>query len=166
MSTALPRKPRSFEASLSVCIVRSTYNEQYTQALLDNCISELTEILPNAKISVIETPGAFEIPVAVEHAFERIEPDVVIALGVIIRGGTQHADLIAASITNSLQQTAVSRIKPVIHEVLLVNDEDQAYARCIGSDLNRGKEAARAASQIIKTLSLPAEVHSVKKTPF
>jgi 6,7-dimethyl-8-ribityllumazine synthase len=39
--------------------------------------------------------------------------------------------------------------RPIIHEVLLVDDEKQAYARCIGANLNRGKEAARAAAAMI-----------------
>ena len=166
MSTALPRKPRSFGDSSKICIVRSKYNEQYTQSLLDNCVAELSEIMPSSQILMIETPGAFEVPVAVEHIFEKENPDAVIALGVIVKGGTAHADLIASSITDSLQQIAVTRRKPVIHEVLLVNDEEQAYARCIGSDLNRGREAARAVCEITRTLSEPAQRISVKKTPF
>ena len=56
---------------------------------------------------------------------------------------------LATSITNSLQQLALESKRPVIHEVLLVNDEKQAYARCIGANLNRGREAARAAASMI-----------------
>ena len=153
MSTELPRKPRRFDSKSTLCIVRSKYNERYTQSLLDNCIEELRELLPKSQIHVVETPGGFEVPVTVEHVFETLQPHVVIAFGVIIRGGTPHADLIASSITDSLQEIAVRRIKPVIHEVLLVNDEDQAYARCIGSELNRGREAARAACEIVRTFS-------------
>jgi 6,7-dimethyl-8-ribityllumazine synthase len=73
----------------------------------------------------------------------------VIALGLIIRGSTEHGDLVASSVTNALQGLAVKSLRPIIHEVLLVEDEKQAYARCIGSQLNRGKEAARAAAAII-----------------
>ena len=153
MSTELPRKPRRFDSNSTICIVRSKYNQKYTQSLLDNCIEELRELLPNSQIHLVETPGGFEVPVTVEHVFETLKPNLVIAFGVIIRGGTPHADLIASSITDSLQEIAVRRIKPVIHEVLLVNDEDQAYARCIGSELNRGREAARAACEILKTFS-------------
>lgn len=145
MSTALPIKPRSFGAKTKICIVVSKYNEKYTSSLLENCQNELNDILPSSAITVLETPGSFEVPVTVEHALQEYQPDLVIAFGLIIRGGTQHGDLIAESITNSLQEIAVRHTKPVIHEVLLVNDEDQAYARCIGSDLNRGLEAARAA---------------------
>lgn len=133
---------------------------------MDNCIDELSIILPQAEISTLETPGGFEIPVTVEYAFENYHPDVVIAFGVIIKGATDHADLIAASITNSLQDSAVRRVKPVIHEVLLVNDEEQAYARCIGSDLNRGREAARAAHKMHQLFSDNSIASSSRKAPF
>ena len=73
----------------------------------------------------------------------------MIALGVIIRGSTDHADLVAVSVCNGLQQLAIESKRPIINEVLLVSDEKQAYARCIGSQLNRGKEAARAAASMI-----------------
>ena len=55
----------------------------------------------------------------------------------------------AKSVTDALQRLAVESLRPVIHEVLLVEDEKQAYARCIGAQLNRGKEAARAAASMI-----------------
>jgi 6,7-dimethyl-8-ribityllumazine synthase len=80
---------------------------------------------------------------------ERDPPACVIALGLIIRGSTQHADLVATCVTDALQQLAVQSLRPIIHEVLLVDDEKQAYARCIGAQLNRGREAARAAASMM-----------------
>jgi len=94
-------------------------------------------------------PGAFEVPGMVATIIERSAPSCVIALGVIIRGATQHADLVGAAVTTALQNIAVETMVPVIHEVLLVDDEKQAYARCIGEKLNRGKEAARVAAAMI-----------------
>ena len=67
----------------------------------------------------------------------------------IIRGATAHADLVAESVTTSLQHLAVTHRVPIIHEVLLVDDDKQAYARCIGSNLNRGREAARIAASMV-----------------
>ena len=57
--------------------------------------------------------------------------------------------MIGQSVTNSLQQLAVQSLVPIIHEVLLVEDEKQAYARCIGTQLNRGREAAKTAAAMI-----------------
>ncbi len=149
MSSALPPKPRIIGPKVRICIVASKYNDQFTDALVENAIEELGELVPQGRVDLIRVPGAFEIPVMVAAVLDREPPACVIALGLIIRGSTAHADLIASSITDSLQQLAIQSIRPVIHEVLLVEDEKQAYARCIGAQLNRGKEAARAAASMI-----------------
>lgn len=150
MSTALPPKPRIVGSKTRVCIVASRYNEQFADALVENAIEELGELLPNARIDLVRVPGAFEIPATIELVFSRDLPNAVIALGVIIKGATAHAEMVARSVTDALQQLAIDHRKPVIHEVLLVDDEKQAYARCIGSKLNRGREAARAAAVMVE----------------
>ncbi|HEY8991303.1 MAG TPA: 6,7-dimethyl-8-ribityllumazine synthase [Luteolibacter sp.] len=150
MSSALPPRPRVIGPKVRICIVASKYNEQYTDALVDNTVEELGVLVPNARIDVVRVPGAFEIPVAVASVLDRdAAPACVIALGLILRGATEHGDQIATSITQGLQQIAIETKRPVIHEVLLVNDEKQAYARCIGAQLNRGREAARAAAGML-----------------
>jgi 6,7-dimethyl-8-ribityllumazine synthase len=149
MSTALQPKPRIIGPKVRVCIVASKYNEAFTDALVDNAIEELGELLPQGRIDVIRVPGAFEIPVMTAAVIERAQPSCVIALGLLIRGSTAHADLVASSVTQSLQEIAVANQIPVIHEVLLCDDDKQAYARCIGGKLNRGREAARAAASMI-----------------
>jgi 6,7-dimethyl-8-ribityllumazine synthase len=149
MSIALQPKPRSIGPKVRICIVASKYNEPFTDALVENAIQELGEVVPQARVDLIRVPGAFEIPVMVASVLDRDPPACVIALGLIIRGSTDHADLVATSVTEALQRLAVQSLKPVIHEVLLVEDEKQAYARCIGAQLNRGREAARAAASMI-----------------
>ena len=77
---------------------------------------------------------------------------MVIAFGVILRGSTAHADLVGTAVTNQLMSMACETMVPIIHEVLLLNDEKQAFARCIASTLNRGREAARAAIEMLDLL--------------
>ena len=149
MSSALPPKPRVIGPKVRICIVASKYNEQYTDAMVENTISEINELVPQARIDLIRVPGAFEIPVAVASVMERDTPACIIALGLIIRGSTLHGDLVVRAVTDALMQIALDWKRPVIHEVLIVDDEKQAYARCIGANLNRGKEAARAAATMI-----------------
>ncbi len=149
MSSALPPKPRIIGPKVRICIVASKYNEQFTDALVENVIEELGELVPQGRVDLIRVPGAFEIPMIVASILERDPPACVIALGLLIRGSTEHADMVANSVTQALQQLAVQSLRPVIHEVLLVADEKQAYARCIGAQLNRGREAARAAASMI-----------------
>lgn len=152
MSTALPPRPRqSSNSAAKIAIVASIYNSEFTDALVNNAKEEITQILPSAQVTIARVPGAFEIPVtsAALLASDN-KPDVLITLGLIIRGKTQHGDLVAESVTTSLQQMACETKIPVIHEVLLVDNDEQAYARCIGEQLNRGREAARSAYAMIE----------------
>lgn len=151
MGKQAPLTPEADDTPARIAIVASRYNARYTDAMVENCTEELTTLLPNATVETHRVPGAFEIPVVVERLCVSREPklDAVVALGVIIRGSTAHADLIAASITDSLQDSARSHLLPVIHEVLLLDNTDQAEQRALGEDLNRGKEAAQAAAEMI-----------------
>ena len=153
MSTELPTRPRSLNQKSQICIVASTYNKEFTDALVKNTQDELNELIPNGGTNLLRVPGAFEIPVMVENVIREHKPECVIALGLIIRGQTAHGDLVAESVTHALQQIAIKHAIPIIHEVVLVADEKQAYARCIGSKLNRGLEAARAATSILDTIN-------------
>jgi len=153
MSKALPPKPRSLSQKVTITIVASQYNTEFTDALVKNAQLELEELTPNAQINLVRTPGAFEIPAVVEAVMRNNQPTCVIALGLIIRDQTAHGDLVAESVTHALQQIAVNHVTPIIHEVVLCNDKKQAHARCIGKKLNRGKEAARAAVAIIDTFN-------------
>jgi 6,7-dimethyl-8-ribityllumazine synthase len=154
MSLALPPKPRVLNTKgKKLAIVASKYNEVYSDALVDHVIEELVDYLPQARVDLIRVPGAFEIPVAVKALLELEAPICVIALGVIIRGETAHADLVASSVTDALQQLALEYDTPIIHEVLLVEDEAQAHVRCLGEEMNRGIEAARAAAAMVEVFS-------------
>jgi len=145
MSKALLPRPRSLSQKSTITIVASQYNAEYTDALVENAQKELAELAPHAQITLVRVPGAFEIPATVEAIIQLKQPACLIALGLIIRGQTPHADLVAESVTNALQNIAVNHTIPIIHEVILCNDKEQANARCIGKKLNRGMEAARAA---------------------
>lgn len=154
MSLELPRKPRLLNTKHNkLAIVASKYNEVYSDALVENVIDELSHHLPQARVDLVRVPGAFEIPLAIKALLELEEPVCAIALGVIIRGETPHADLIAQNVTDSLQQLALDYGTPVIHEVLLVANEAQAHNRCLGEELNRGIEAARAAASMVDIFS-------------
>ena len=149
MSHSLPQKPRIIGPKIRICIIASKYNEQFTDALVENTIEELAELVPHGRVDLIRVPGAFEIPGMVANMLDRDPPACIIALGLIIRGSTEHADLVARSVTDALQGLAVESLRPIIHEVLVVNDEAQARARCLDAPLNRGREAARAAAAMI-----------------
>lgn len=147
---AYPTNPQINSDARNIVIVASQYNPRFTDGLVNSAQDELAKLLPNAKIQVYRVPGAFEIPVIVENACQQAQkPDAIIALGVIIRGSTAHADLIAATITDSLQRSSTTHLIPVIHEVLLLDNQKQAEERALGSQINRGIESAQAATSMI-----------------
>ncbi len=149
MSKHAPTRPRPIQEPVSIAIVASLYNNTFVQGLLDAAREELETLAPHAELTVYRVPGAFEIPVCAELVLKSTKPDVLIAFGVIIRGSTEHADLVGESVTDALQQMAVRHLVPVIHEVLLVNNEQQAEQRCLGQEINRGAEAAQTAVNMV-----------------
>jgi len=153
MSIFTPQRPRSAAARRNFAIVASQYNPEFVKALVDAACAELEELSPKSGIKIIEVPGAFEIPVVLQEVAASGTADVILALGVIIRGETAHADLIGRTVTDSLQKIALQFRVPVIHEVLLVDNEEQARARTLGESQNRGIEAARAAVQIADVMN-------------
>ena len=150
MSKSAPERPEGSGAKRVIATVASLYNDKYVDALLEAAKGELRDLLPEAALPVFRVPGAYEIPVCATYVARHAKPDAIIALGVIIRGSTAHADLVGESVTTSLQQLATEQEIPVIHEVLLVENEQQAHDRCIGEGLNRGIEAARAAANMVE----------------
>ena len=147
MSTAsLPRKPRTLGPRQNIALIASLYNEEYVNGLLASAQQELQRILPESTLPVFRVPGAYEIPVCAQYIAKHTEANVIVALGVVIRGQTGHADLITKTVCDSLQSIAVENLIPVINEVLLVDSEEHARERCLGDRINRGVEAARAAA--------------------
>ena len=124
-----------------ILIVVASYYENIASSLLK---SAKDKIKNKCIINVIRVPGAFEIPVCAKKIIQTNTIDVIIALGVIIKGETSHADLVGNSVTQSLQEIAIDFNTPIIHEVLLTENRAQAEERCSGQK-NRGTEAAKAA---------------------
>ena len=147
------RTKRFHEATGEFAIVASEYNDRYVNPMLTAAKSELKRAGVKA-IRVIRVPGAFEIPVVAarlagsSHASRfrhHATPSAIICLGVILRGETTHAAHIGEAVSNALVQIQVRFGVPVIHEVLLLENEQQARVRCLGTKHNRGREAAQTA---------------------
>ena len=154
MSTRLPTKPPQFESvnTPRFAIVASEYNPDFVQGLVNNTCKELYEIDERSSIELFGVPGSFEIPVVAEMVAGMKRHNVIVALGLILQGKTKHAELVAQSVCTALQQVALKHAVPVINEVLLVASEDEARERCLGKELNRGVEAARAAFAMLRAL--------------
>jgi len=129
---------------LSVTIVAGQWHERIAEGLLAGAIRVLEGC--GARYSILRVPGSFELPVAAKAALES-GADAVVALGVIIRGGTPHFEYVASAATNGLTDVAIQTGKPVGFGVLTLDDEQQGIDRAgfPGSSEDKGAEAAEAA---------------------
>ena len=149
MSNAIPPRPRlATSIKRQFAIVASQYNAPYVQGLIDHATAELRALAANSRVSLLQVPGAFEIPLVVQELAAQKRADVIIAMGVILQGQTHHAENLGRSVTDALQRIALEYGVPVINSVLNLDSEEQAQARCLDHEINRGTEAARAAVQI------------------
>ncbi|CAA9389071.1 MAG: 6,7-dimethyl-8-ribityllumazine synthase [uncultured Quadrisphaera sp.] len=130
---------------LRVAVVAAQWHEQVMTGLLDGALAALAGA-GAADPVVVRVPGAFELPVAARRAAE-LGYDAVVALGVVIRGGTPHFDHVCAAATSGLTSVATSTGVPVGFGVLTCDDEQQALDRAglPGSVEDKGGEAAQAA---------------------
>jgi 6,7-dimethyl-8-ribityllumazine synthase len=152
MSKEFPTPPNVLEEAVRFAIVASEYNRDYVDGLVRFATEELSIIAPQAKLSVVRVPGSFEIPIAVQAVVRNQRPDAILAFGLIFDGETLHASLIATAVTQALSNISLSASVPVLHEVIVVKNEEQAKVRCLSPEINRGTEAARAAVRIVRTL--------------
>jgi 6,7-dimethyl-8-ribityllumazine synthase len=165
-----PLQPKSFQApGASFAIVASRYNARYVNAMLRAAKAELKRAGAR-QVRVFRVPGAYEIPIvaarlaraaraeappSARHPSRRAPhspPSAIICLGVILRGQTVHAAHIGEAVSQALMRLQLECLVPVIHEVLLLENEDQARARCLSKTHNRGAEAAQTALAMARVM--------------
>ena len=139
-----PRVDRIDGTGLRVVIIAGSWHDTIT----DGLIAGAERVLEAAGASwrLVRVPGSFELPVASKVALDA-GADAVVALGVIIRGGTPHFDYVSSAATDGLTRVALETGKPVGFGVLTLDDEQQGLDRAglPGSKEDKGAEAAGAA---------------------
>ena len=131
-------------SGLTVVVVAGSWHDEITNGLIAGATRTLEE--SGAEFSLVRVPGSFELPVVSKAALEA-GADAVVALGVIIRGGTPHFEYVSAAATDGLTRVALDTGKPVGFGVLTLDDEQQGLDRAglPGSKEDKGREAAEAA---------------------
>lgn len=136
---------------LRVAVVASSWHTEVMDGLIAGAQRAFTDHKVEAPV-VVRVPGTFELPVAAAALAPSY--DAVIALGVVIRGGTPHFDYVCNAATDGLGRVALDHQVPVGFGVLTCDDEQQALDRAglEGSKEDKGYEAASAALQTAATL--------------
>ena len=134
-------------------VVAGRYNKAIVDRLLQGCLQTLAaQGIADGAITVVRAPGAFELPLLAQRLAAGGGVDAVIALGVVIRGGTPHFDYVAGECARGLARVSLDHDLPVVFGVLTVENEAQALERAGGSEGNKGAEAALTALEMISLL--------------
>jgi 6,7-dimethyl-8-ribityllumazine synthase len=99
-------------------------------------------------IESVRVPGAWELPLALEWLAQRGEHDLMVALGVVIRGDTPHFDYVCRACADGIQRVTLDHRTPIGFGVLTCDTREQALARAGGEAGNKGGEAAQAALEM------------------
>jgi 6,7-dimethyl-8-ribityllumazine synthase len=130
-------------SGLKVAIVASSWHDE----VMDGLIAGARRAAAEAEIepTLLRVPGSFELPVVAQKA--AATHDAVVALGVVIRGGTPHFEYVCAAATDGLNRVALDSGKPVGFGLLTCDTDEQARDRAglPGSREDKGYEAATAA---------------------
>jgi 6,7-dimethyl-8-ribityllumazine synthase len=139
-------------SGLRVVVVAASWHTEVMDGLLAGARRALAEAHVS-HVTEVRVPGSFELPVAAARAVEH-GADAVVALGVVVRGGTPHFEYVCQAATQGLTDVSVRTGVPVGFGVLTCDDEQQALDRAglPGSREDKGAEAAEAAVATVVAL--------------
>jgi 6,7-dimethyl-8-ribityllumazine synthase len=128
---------------MRVGIVASRFNEALAARLLERARREAERL--GAQASVVQVPGALEIPLALQWLAQSGRFDALVAVGAVIRGETYHFEVVANESARGVMDVALDFGLPVANGILTTEDEAQAEAR-----LDKGAEAVRVAVEMAR----------------
>jgi 6,7-dimethyl-8-ribityllumazine synthase len=130
-------------SGLKVGVVVGNWNQNVTDRLLEGAIERL-QGLGADEVTVLRVPGALEIPIGA-RALADSGCDAIVAIGVVIKGETDHYEIVVRESTSGVSRVALDTGVPIGNAILAVHDVDDALARSGTGDANKGAEAAEAA---------------------
>lgn len=148
-------KYTSQKTIFSVALVVSRFNEKVTQLLCDGALNRLHELaFSDEQITIVEVPGAVEIPITAQRLAKTDLYEAIICLGAVIRGETNHYDYVCQQVSHGCQHVALEQNMPIIFGVLTTENEAQALARASGTqgERNAGFDAVNAAVEMVRVL--------------
>ena len=137
--------PRLNGKKLTIGIVQARFNADITNALAQACRAELLALgVTEKNITLVQVPGALEVPMALLGLAENLKYDALIALGCIIRGETYHFELVANESGAGVSRIALDYKVPIANAILTTENLEQAVAR----QTDKGRDAARVAVEM------------------
>ena len=144
LSKTQPEIPESKDVKVEILL--PYFNDSLGLELLENVSKTLQEHqVPKENITTTRVAGTLELPFAAQARIKSTTPDVVIALGVVIKGETSHYDQVCNETYRGLMDVQLRLDTPIIFGVLTCNTEEQAKKRSSQDGLNKGKSFAEAA---------------------
>jgi 6,7-dimethyl-8-ribityllumazine synthase len=138
---------------LKFAIVASRFNELLSTRLVSGAMDALTRHdVAEADIDTAWVPGAFELPLVAKKLADSGRYDAVIALGVVIRGGTPHFEYVASEVAKGIAKASLDSGVPVSFGVITADTIEQAVERAGTKQGNKGWEAASAAIEMANLL--------------
>lgn len=133
-----------------IAIVMSRFNTLITDPLLAGAKEALTmHGVEMANIDVYIVPGAFEIPLVAEKVSNTAKYDGIVTLGAVIRGETDHYDLVINGAMTGIAQVGLKTGVPTVFGVLTADTLEQAQHRAGGKAGNKGSEVALALLELL-----------------
>jgi 6,7-dimethyl-8-ribityllumazine synthase len=141
-------------AGFRFALVVSKYNDFVTDRLQAGALAALAAAgVAGDDITIVRVPGAFEIPLAAQHAAECARFDAIVCLGCLIRGETPHFEYISSAVSQGLTMAAAVTGVPMAFGVLTTNSIEEALARAGEGSGNKGHEAAVAAIEMAEVIA-------------
>lgn len=138
---------------MKIAIIATRWNDFMGHRMLSGAQDALVRHgVAEDDITVITIPGCYEIPLTAKRVAESGKYDAVVCLGVLIRGGTIHFDLIAGEATKGINSAALATNVPVTFGVITTENIEQAIERSGSKAGNKGEEAALAAIEMVNVL--------------
>ncbi|MBK1726017.1 6,7-dimethyl-8-ribityllumazine synthase [Halorhodospira neutriphila] len=127
---------------------------RFNDLIVDRLIAGASDALrrhgvEEERIELIRVPGSFELPLAVQQVADAGRADGIVALGAVIRGGTDHYEHVATECTKGVAQAMMASGVPVAYGLLTVDSVEQAIERAGTKSGNKGADAALSALEMI-----------------
>jgi len=138
----------------NIHIIASTFYSELSDELINGASIELMNqwgAESNSRLKIIEVPGAFEIPGIVKQLLDSSKkPDLIITLGVLIKGETNHFECISESVSKSISKLTISSNIPIIFGVITALTYEQASERALVLKKNKGAEVMKTGLKMLE----------------